>query len=185
MNPSTAIRVEQSPFPKFNKWEEVHEPRIRQYVGEETAPDYPLELSDGPILKDLQSGVCFLETVTTQVKDVIEACGLTGIRTVPHRVLDSDLVDVLHRLVITGRCGKMTWASDPSLVNKWKAVPVLMHYFDIETWDGSDVFVYAPLPSPTVFTDRAVKCLRKHKVKLPLSATITTDLDLFRLQFND
>lgn len=139
----------------------------------------------GPLLKDLQSGAFFLETVTTQVKDVIESCGLTGIRTVPHRVLDCDLVDVLHRLVITGRCGKMTWASDPSLKDKWKDVPVLMHYFDIETWDGSDVFVHAPLPSPTVFTDRAVKCLRKHKVKLPFSADITTDLDLFRSQFKD
>ena len=63
--------------------------------------------------------------------------------------------------------------------------PVLKHYFDIETWDGSDVFEYAPLPLPTVFTDRAVKCLRKHKVKIPFSADITTDLDLFRSQFND
>ncbi len=185
MNPSTAIQVEQSPFPKFKNWSEVQEPRIRQYIGDEIAPDYPLAVCGGPVLKDLQSGHCFLETVTTQVRDVIETCGLSGIRTIPHRVLDCDLVDVLHRLVITGRCGKMTWASDPSLKDKWKDVPVLMHYFDIETWDGSDVFVHAPLPSPTVFTDRAVKCLRKHKVKLPFSATVTTDLDLFRSQFKD
>lgn len=39
MNPSTAIQVQQSPFPKFERREVLHDIKVRQYVGDEVAPD--------------------------------------------------------------------------------------------------------------------------------------------------
>lgn len=123
---------------------------------------------------------CNIDVFSGKVKGLFEEHGITGWKAYP-----IDLYDKLGRLVegysvlgITGRCGPL----DPT-----KAVKRLTeypggifpayygHYFDPESWDGSDIFMSSSSGHINI-TERVKKLLEKHKIKHVAVDTNLVDL---------
>ncbi len=184
MNPESGIRFltipdDQDAYALTAEYIDAH---VRQYTGDEPVPELELYVSGGSKLKDLQQGPFYLYTVTSRVKEVFELCQVSGIRTVPYNVVGTDLVKVVHRLVVLGRCSGVEFPSSEETLQIMDYGNRFLTYFDLTTWDGSDVFFDPIRQVHTFLSDRAVKCLRKNGVKLPVDADGTTDYEEYKAQ---
>lgn len=182
MNPYTAIELEQKPVDQdwYSNFPDFFDPRARQYIGNEALPELKLLVSRGKVLKDFLDGGLYFYTLSSRAVEAIQSCGITGIETVPYEVESCDLVSVVHRIVVKGRCSGMHRPGTSELSDCLIDPTKRFSYFDINTLDGSDVFIDPDRLVHTYFTDRAVKCLKKHKLSIPFDADVITDLDEYR-----
>lgn len=137
-------------------------------------PDKPIQFSYhmGKRLTDfLSCGFPVISLVSERFIDTLKAGGFSGWRTFPVTILGKDKQEIsgYSGLAITGRCGPLdnSRSERRTLPAKWPAVrPVPAWYglyFDLSTWDGSDLF----MPEGTGFifvTEPAKSALEKAKL---------------------
>jgi hypothetical protein len=182
VNPASAIQFGQTPEDQdwYPTYTEFGVARSRQYLGIEQVPQLKLFVSRGKVLKDFSINDLYFWTLSTRAVEAIHSCGVTGIETVPYEVEGCDLVKVVHRIIVKGRCSGMHRPGTSELSDCLIDPTKRFSYFDINTWDGSDVFIDPDRLVHTYFTDRAVKCLKKHKLSIPFDADVITNMDEYR-----
>lgn len=107
--------------------------------------------------------------VSQKAKDTFEALGLTGWTTYEVDVRSKEDLEIpgYYGLSITGRCGPVQW-------RRSRIVPVKMpggmiphfegSYFDLSTWDGSDLFVSSGRGWFVFATAKASQAIRRFRL---------------------
>ncbi len=119
----------------------------------------------------LRCGLPVISLASDRFIDILKAGGFSGWRTFPVTILGKDKQEIsgYSGLAITGRCGPLDnpRCERKTRPAKWPAVRAVPAwyglYFDLSTWDGSDLF----MPEGTGFifvTEPAKSALEKAKI---------------------
>lgn len=173
----TEVESTRKPFPGFAALYELSDPppypgqrgtlAVDDYEdlvgllrGERTPPQPLVVWLDGDASPD---DVIWLRSVAgaivhQRVVDVFRSEGFTGWTTYPVEAFDEVGTSVpgYHGLAVTGRCGALDWSRSRRLVEADEAHPYVLCqgcYFDPNTWDSSDLFLWEPFPGFHLFAD--------------------------------
>jgi hypothetical protein len=106
--------------------------------------------------------------VSDRIITLLREHGVTGWDSFPVEIIDKrgDTHQNFHRLMITGRCGRIDWTKGEHFERT--EVPLGWHYrggwFDPDTWDGSDMFTDGYC-GETWVVDRARRVFQRAKIR--------------------
>lgn len=121
--------------------------------------------SSGKRMRDvLDTRYCSLYLISNRFKTILKESRITGWESYPILLFDKkgNQIEGYNGFSITGRAGKMQQFDQPPLEYGYSADSV-GYYFDIETWDGSDLFITEGTLH-IIATGRFIKILIENKI---------------------
>jgi hypothetical protein len=96
--------------------------------------------------------------ISQRVVAILQAASITGWTTYPIALftLNGRRVEGYSGLAVTGRCGAINWGRSQRFVPEDKDQPFILCrgcFFDPDSWDGSDLFLWEPYPHFEQFAD--------------------------------
>lgn len=185
--------MQHSDFPGFDNLFDVHDPfATRPFRAKYEPYDFAFKLSRGeqttstPVQVTWASGSLIPGDIVwthannplivhERVIDILQANQVTGWTTYPAEVRSKNGQEYpgFFGLAITGRCARVNLSKSTVVLGEYPGgwVPhFLGHFFDPETWDGSEIFMEAPdsmgMTSTHLFiTNRVRQVLTKAKIR--------------------
>lgn len=121
--------------------------------------------SSGKKMRDiLDTRYMALYLISDRFKNILEESGITGWESYPITLFDKkgNPVEGYNGFSITGRAGKMQKFDQPQLEYGYSA-DADGYYFDVETWDGSDLF-NTEGTRHIIATERFIRVLVENKI---------------------